>query len=214
MLHTAHVSHHLPGRLRLKMPRAKGDPLWCQHLRQVLLGLPGLTQVEINPVTGSILLHYAAEQHGEFLRQLAAQATHADLFALQPPALSEAETLARTIETEAEVLATQSETARRIVTGVEQFNLAVKRATGNTLDLNVLLPLGLAFYAFFEVGAEVTTPLWVTLGIFSFNSFVALHAPRLRPARAEPPVSHAARVLAGAAPRRRKARPTVQSRKP
>jgi hypothetical protein len=212
MLHTAHVSHHLPSRLRLKVPRAKGDPPWCQHLRQVLLGLPGLTRVEINPVTGSVLLHYDAAQHEEFLRQLTAYATHADLFALRPPALSEAETLARTIEAEAGVLATQSETARRIVTGVEQLNIAIKRATGNTLDLNVLLPLGLAFYAFFEVGAEVTTPLWVTLGIFSFNSFVALHAARHGSARAELPVRHATRAPAGAAPRQ-KARHAARSRK-
>ena len=29
---------------------------------------------------------------------------------------------------------------------------------------------------FLKAGAEISTPLWVTLGIFSFNSFVALHS--------------------------------------
>ena len=70
MIHHAHVRHHLPGRLRLKVPAAKGDPAWFQHLQRTLLGLPGLTQVEINPITGSVLLHYDAERHAEFLHQL------------------------------------------------------------------------------------------------------------------------------------------------
>ena len=42
--------------------------------------------------------------------------------------------------------------------------------------MNVLLPLGLAVYSVLELEAEMSTPLWVTLGIFSFNSFVMLHS--------------------------------------
>jgi hypothetical protein len=61
---------------------------------------------------------------------------------------------------------------------VKQIDAGIKWATNNSVDLKVLLPLGLALYAFAESGTEAATPLWVTLGIFSFNSFVALHRPR------------------------------------
>src|SRR5581483_6550986 len=99
------------------------------------------------------------------------------LFALQPPEMSEVDRIAETVEREAEFLAAHSETARGIVDLVKNLNNAVKRATDNNLDLKVLLPLGLAIYSFVEVGAEMSTPMWVTLGIFSFNSFIALHPP-------------------------------------
>jgi hypothetical protein len=60
---------------------------------------------------------------------------------------------------------------------VKGLNADVKRATNNAVDLKVLLPLGLAVYSLLKFEAEMATPLWVTLGIFSFNSFVALHPP-------------------------------------
>jgi hypothetical protein len=63
------------------------------------------------------------------------------------------------------------------------------------------------------VGAEVTTPLWVTLGIFSFNAFVALNFPRVEPPLAGPPVSQTARVQARAALRQLEAPRAPRSRK-
>ena len=56
------------------------------------------------------------------------------------------------------------------------------------------LPLGLAVYSFVEIGLEASTPLWVTLGIFSFNSFLTLHAPA--PNVAAPKVHTTAEVCA------------------
>lgn len=81
------------------------------------------------------------------------------------------------IEQEADFLASRSELAREVVNATKHVNAAIKRASDNTLDLNVLVPGALAVYAFLYLGAELSTPLWVTLGIFSFNSFVALHPP-------------------------------------
>ncbi|HLI86361.1 MAG TPA: hypothetical protein VKV17_20805 [Bryobacteraceae bacterium] len=45
------------------------------------------------------------------------------------------------------------------------------------VDLKVLLPAGLAVWAFFKHGLEASTPLWVSLAIFSINSFMVLHRP-------------------------------------
>jgi hypothetical protein len=85
--------------------------------------------------------------------------------------------MARRIEAEAEFLSQHSETARIIVDAVKRMDVNIKWATHNTVDLKVLLPLGLAAYSVVEIGLEASTPLWVTLGIFSLNSFVSLHSP-------------------------------------
>ena len=45
----------------------------------------------------------------------------------------------------------------------------------NGADLKIILPVSLAVYALLKMGSAATTPLWVTLGLFSFTSFVSLH---------------------------------------
>jgi hypothetical protein len=78
---------------------------------------------------------------------------------------------------EAEFLAAHSQFARSVLNETEKLDDTIKRATHNELDLKVLVPLALAIYSAFEFGAEVATPIWLTLGIFSVNSFIALHPP-------------------------------------
>lgn len=137
----------------------------------------GVQSVDINPETGSMVVNYDAGVHDDFHSVLAKHGEENDLFMLAPPKLSEIDELASRIEAEAEFLSQRSETAKAIVDFFKGMNREIKRATNNSVDLQVLLPLGLAVYAFIELEADMATPLWVTLGIFSFNSFVALHHP-------------------------------------
>ena len=51
-----------------------------------------------------------------------------------------------------------------------------KKATGNSVDLKVLLPLGLAVVTVVEIGAAAATPVWVTISLFSLNHFIELQA--------------------------------------
>ncbi len=177
MIHGAEVVHHVPGRMRVKLPRSKRTPYVLREIRQFVSGLGGVHRVEINAVTGSILVYYNPESHEE-MQSLAASAQHQDAPDWeQPPELTDADEIAERIEKEAEFLAAHSELAYHVVNSVKALNRSVREATGNTVDLKVLLPAGLAVWAFFKAGADVSTPLWVTLGIFSFNSFVALHHP-------------------------------------
>jgi cation transport ATPase len=177
MAHEAHVSHHIPGRMRVKVPGAKGQPRVLQQIQQSLAPMPGIQRVEVNPATGSVLIHYDPARHEAFHTQLAAHGTHADLLALQPPEWAEIEATAAQLEADAALLASHSAVARWLVDGVQQLDTGLKRATSNTVDLKVLVPLGLALYAFMKAGTEAVTPLWVTLGIFSFHAFVVLHSP-------------------------------------
>jgi Heavy metal associated domain 2 len=174
-MHEAHVVHHIPGRIRIKLPDAKGNRALLEDLKAFISPLSGVRRVDVNPATGSVLVHYDPEANEDYRSHLAILAEHEKLFSLELPELTEADKIAAKVEAEAEFLAGHSETARNIVNLVKYVNEVVKKETNNVVDLKVLLPLGLAIYAFFEVGSELSTPLWVTLGIFSFNSFVRLH---------------------------------------
>ncbi|MBV8842659.1 MAG: hypothetical protein JO307_07595 [Bryobacterales bacterium] len=178
----ARVAHHVRGRIRVKVPAVKGNRAALEHFRSSVSAIPGVQRVETNPTTGSFIVHYDPGRQERFEQrhfeeQLRQHATDNQLFDLIPPELSEVDELARNIEREAEFLSEHSETALHIVNGFRLLDRTLKRATDNTVDLKVLLPLGLAVYSFLEVGVDASTPMWLTLGIFSFHSFVSLHTP-------------------------------------
>ncbi len=172
---TARVVHHVRGRVRLKISHAKGDAEFLERIKQSLSPMPGVRRVDVNPQTGSVLIEYDPAAHSDFHERLERHAAEGDIFDLKPPELSEVDELARRIEREAEFLSARSEVAKSIVDFVKQINVGVKKLSNNAVDLNVLLPLGLAVYSVLELETDVSTPMWVTLGIFSFNSFLTLH---------------------------------------
>ncbi len=177
MRHSARAVHHVRGRIRLKIPSLKGNARLLDEIKQTIAGLHGVKEVEINAATGSVVVRYDPVLHESFHEQLADHAGNVSAFVLVPPELSEVDELAKKIEQEAQFLSQHSEAARTIVDGFRKLDRAIKFSTNNTVDLKVLLPLGLAVYSLVEIGLEASTPLWVTLGIFSFNSFLTLHAP-------------------------------------
>jgi len=177
-MHHAHIVHHTPGRIRLKMHAGKRNSELLHKIRHAIKSRPGVRDVSVNSTTGSVVVHYDSSQWKNSDSEIHAAANDSGLFTIAPPESEQVEA----IEREAEFLAEHSDLARLVVNYVEQFNQNVKRATNNTLDLNVLVPLGAAFYAFLEIESDVATPLWLTLGIFSFNSFVSLHSQKARAA--------------------------------
>ena len=175
----AKVAHHVPGRVRIKVPSGRQNPRLLNEIKQALASAPGVGHVEVHPTTGSVIIHYRrnAAHPRSFRKELSDQGRSSGLFDLAPPDVTGVGDLEKKIEQEAEFLAAHSELARAVVNATEQLNLAIKRATDNNLDLKVLVPGVLAVYSALYVGAELSTPLWVTLGLFSFNSFLALHPP-------------------------------------
>ena len=171
------TAHRARGRIRLKVHNARNNPHALSLIKQAIAPMDGVKHVEVNPVTGSVVVRYDPALYGKFQKHLETRGEATGAFHLepQPPAIGEGGDLMREIEDEAEFLAGHSETARVIVEYCKGLNQSIRRATDNTVDLRVLLPLGLAAYSVFEIGIEASTPLWVTLGMFSFNSFVALH---------------------------------------
>jgi hypothetical protein len=177
LVHGASVVHHIPGRLRVRLPHARRDPQLLGELGDFIRGVGGVHAVEVNPITGSILVHYHPESQTEIESLLRRTQEQSGLGLDEAPALTEADELMEKIEREAEFLSSHSELALQVVNALKALNREIRAASGNTVDLKVLLPAGLALWAFFKAESNVATPLWVTLAIFSFNSFVALHHP-------------------------------------
>ncbi|HSZ98163.1 MAG TPA: hypothetical protein VK767_17740, partial [Bradyrhizobium sp.] len=63
-------------------------------------------------------------------------------------------------------------TARVIVDYFKHFDDQIKLATGNVVDLKIVLALGIAGFTIFEVGASAATPVWVTISIFALNHMI------------------------------------------
>jgi hypothetical protein len=174
MPYEAEIVHSCRGRVRMKVPAAKGDEVLLEQIRQMVLTLPGVTEVAVNPRTGSLITHYDQHTHDDFHRHLEHDCKE-HLHVCQPPA-SDVDEMARQIQEEAEFLAEHSDAARVVVDFCKGLDRQVKVMTGNAVDLKVLLPLGLAAVTFLELGLEAATPIWLTLGLFSLNHFVEMHA--------------------------------------
>lgn len=52
------IVHFLPGRVRLKVAAAKNNPVYAGSVRQAFLAIPGIRSLEVNTVTGSVLIQY------------------------------------------------------------------------------------------------------------------------------------------------------------
>ncbi|MBR1201262.1 MULTISPECIES: HMA2 domain-containing protein [unclassified Bradyrhizobium] len=161
------IAHQVPGRIRMKVPSARENPELLEQIKQTFSVIPGIEDVIVNPATGSIVLHYDTDRHDEFHGRL----EHHTGGHYKPPA-NEIEALATKIEQEAEYLAEHSHTARVVVDFFKEFDNGIKVATGNVVDLKILLAAGIAGFTIFEVGANAATPVWVTLAIFALNHMI------------------------------------------
>lgn len=50
--------HFLPGRVRLKIAALKGNPVRARQLSDAFTGVPGVSHIECNTLTGSALIQY------------------------------------------------------------------------------------------------------------------------------------------------------------
>jgi hypothetical protein len=164
------VAHQVPGRVRMKIPSAKGNTELLRQISETFAVIPGIEEVTVNPLTGSVVLHYDVDRHDEFHGRLG---HHAPGF--PPP--TEIDQLADKIEREAEFLARNSDTARAVVDFCKKLDREIKVATNNSFDLKIAFAVAVIGVTVFELGATAATPVWLTLAIFAVNHFIEMHAP-------------------------------------
>ena len=170
------IAHQVPGRIRMKVGAAKANPELLEQIKETFMVIPGVEQVEVNPATGSVVLHYDVDQHDEFHGHL----QHHTGGHHQPPPTNEIDALASKISQEAEFLAENSHTARVIVDFFKATDKQIKSATSNTIDLKIVLATAIAGITIFEVGANAATPVWVTLSMFGLNHLIEANSPEAR----------------------------------
>ena len=90
------------------------------------------------------------------------------------PPTNEIDALATKIEQEARYLAQHSDVARAFVELCRSCDHQIKVHSHNTLDLKMLLAIGVIGVTVFEVGATAATPVWVTLALFGMNHFIEM----------------------------------------
>jgi hypothetical protein len=182
------IAHQVPGRIRMKVGAAKANPELLEQIKETFMVIPGVEQVEVNPATGSVVLHYDVDQHDEFHGHL----QHHTGGHHQAPPTNEIDALASKISQEAEFLAENSHTARVIVDFFKATDKQIKAATSNTIDLKIVLASAIAGFTIFEVGANAATPVWVTLSMFGLNHLIEANSPEARAEEAEAEAAEAA----------------------
>ena len=170
------IAHQVPGRVRMKIPSAKGNPELLEQMKQTLVVIPGIEQVTINPATGSLVLHYDTDRHDEFHGHLEGHTGGHH----RPAPTNEIDALASKIQQEAEFLAENSHTARVVVDFFRELDKQIKNGSGNTIDLKIVLAFGIASFTILEVGANAATPVWVTLAMFGLNHLIEANSPEAR----------------------------------
>jgi len=180
------VAHQVPGRVRMKVASAKGNPEMLRQIAETFAAIPGIEEITVNPHTGSVVLHYDTDQHDEFHDHF--HRHHADRTSGYQPPGTQIDELANKIEQEAEFLARNSESARAVVDFFKKFDREIRTATDNNIDLKVLLALGIIGFTVLEVGATAATPVWVTLSLFTLNHVIEMHAAHAEEERALAPI--------------------------
>jgi hypothetical protein len=160
MKQRAYIAHHIPGRIRIRLPHARGDRAFLEQINQSISPRPGVRYVEVNPATGSVVIHYEDSPPEDFKQSLALHADHEDLFMLDLNSHTEERNVSHSIDS-----------------GFKNLSNSVKRATDGAIDLKELFPVVLAAAALAFIKTAEGTPLWVSLLNFSFSSYMALHEP-------------------------------------
>jgi hypothetical protein len=126
-----------------------------------------------------VVLRYDADRHDDFhagfthrFNEHHAGQAHRNR---RPPS-NEIDALASKIEQEAQFLAEHSDAARAVVDFCRHWDREIKVATGNMMDLKMVLCVGLVGFMIFEVGAAAATPVWVTLTLFGLNHFIEMQS--------------------------------------
>ena len=158
MSNRAQIVHHIPGRIRIRLPHARGNHALLEQIKQKLSPRPGVRGVAVNPATGSIVIRYDPELHPDYRADLATHAAREKLFALEIDSQDE-----------------ESGTARSLNSFFGELSDGVKQATSDMIDLKEIFPFAVGTYAFFFVDRTIGAPLWMTLMIFSFSSYMDLH---------------------------------------
>ena len=150
MIPEAVLSHATPGRSRLKVPSRKGDKAYFSSLKEFFSGFEGVSVVQANALTGSVLLLHSGE-----LKSVAEFAEEKALFKL------------RRLKPAAKSL------SRDVANAFSDFDGRVKRLTSNELDVPGIAFVTLLGFGIYEIArGNYAAPAWYTVFWYALNIFL------------------------------------------
>jgi hypothetical protein len=167
------VAHALPGRVRLKVAKVKGNPALARRAEEKLAKVPGIRQVEAKSDTGSLLIHYDMEDLFSTASLEILSETLAELF----PEIEIATLMVGLLSlTEISGAGTGPTIAAGLTDSFGAINTGIGKITGG-LDLKLLVPVALIFLGLrgMWTSEKVISPSWSNLLWFGFASFVMLN---------------------------------------
>jgi hypothetical protein len=175
-----HVVHAMPGRVRLKVAKVKGNPAFAKQAQDTLGRLPGIKRVEAHPLTGSVLVYYDAAA----LLADGALAALTDGFSELFPEIG-ADALSLRLDSLIGHLAAggapegadeRPRAVSNLIGSLVAVNDKVAQATGG-LDLKFLIPMTLLFLGARSLwtSKKAAVPAWYDFLWFGFSSFVLMN---------------------------------------
>jgi len=190
------IVHFLPGRVRVKLPRLKGNASLAGEVERILTALQGICHVETSTMTGSVLVLYEScllasldlEAVGslmELAHTLGLSFEDGDMDALQ-----------HWLHAAANGTRTETPTAlgNNITAFFDNVNTGVTQITGGWGELRTLVPLTLAFFGLRSllVTENLPFPTWYDYLWFAFSTFAILNVPRATRETGQRPEAHGA----------------------
>jgi hypothetical protein len=167
------VVHALPGRVRLKVAKVRGNPALARQAEKKLARVPGIKQVEAKANTGSLLIHYNLDDLFSTAALDILSETLGELF----PEIEVGVLIAGLISlTENPVAGTGSTIAQGVTGSLAALNTEMRKFTGG-LDLKLLAPITLIFLGLrgLWTAEQLTFPTWSDYLWFGFSSLIMLN---------------------------------------
>jgi Heavy metal associated domain 2 len=162
------------GRIRCRIAPSHRQTQTMQQIEAVLASHPQVHEVKANVKTGSILVHHDPENEG-LANVLSVLKDIGVVFGeIAVPA----------------VLGEQSVAAANLTQAIADLNQRVRKATGEVVDLRLIIPLLLLLLALRQVrrkGLQFDGVPWYVLAWYAFDSFVKLHPSLSASSTALPP---------------------------
>lgn len=158
----AEVLHHIPGRMRIRVPAAKRDSERLEEIRSSIEKLPGVVDVSANSGLGTLIIHYELAAFGEAVQRITEHASKADLFLLRPPPDEDDEPPVSNLD-------------RAVDQFVGKVNRILQAGTGQAVNLKEIFPFGIILYAVLFVDQAIAASQWLSWLQFAFSSYLDLH---------------------------------------
>jgi len=174
--------HTLPGRVRVRLPRLKGDAALAGEIERALTPLAGIQHVEASTTTGSVLVLYEPR----LLESLDIEAIGSLLGLATTLGLSVEDVDMDALQTWLHLAANGTQPNMSTPLGESMaawfgsVNARVTQATGEWGELRTLVPLTLAFLGLRSllVAEQLSFPAWYDYLWFAFSTYMILHIPR------------------------------------